>query len=300
MAHGHHHIPDNFDRAFQIGIALNTVYVVIEAGFGIAYNSVALLSDAGHNVSDILALALAWGASWLSRKEPTERRTYGLKRATVVASLVSAVLLCMALGVIIWESIERLTQPAHVNGVMIMVVAGIGVIINGVTAWMFLRGSQDDLNIRGAYLHMATDAAVSLAVVVAGGIIYYTGWYAVDPILALLVAVVILVSGFGLLRESLDLAMDAVPRNIDLKQVQSFLCEQPGVIDVHHLHIWGMSTTEVALTVHMVIDSQCDNNALIRSVGDQLAERFSINHPTIQIEHAETAADCVYGDTHSH
>ena len=300
MSHDHHHIPDNFDRAFQVGIALNTIYVLIEAGCGIVFNSVALLSDAGHNISDILALALAWGASWLSRKKPTERRTYGLKRATVVASLVSAVLLCMALGIIIWESIERLTQPAHVNGIIIMLVAGVGVIINGITAWMFLRGRHDDLNIRGAYLHMAADAAVSLAVVGAGSIIYFTGWYVIDPVLALLVAIVILISGFSLLRESLDLVMDAVPKHIDIKQVETFLFTQPGVVDVHHLHIWGMSTTEVALTVHVVVDNHCDNNALIRDVGDQLATQFSINHPTIQIEHAETSADCVYADSHSH
>jgi len=296
MPHVHNHpVADNFDRAFKVGIALNAIYVVVEAGFGIAYNSVALISDAGHNLSDILALVLAWGASWLSRSQPTERRTYGFKRATVLASLSSALLLCMALGIIIWESIQRLSEPSIVSGLVIMFAAGIGVFINGVTAWMFMRGRHSDLNIRGAYLHMATDAAVSLGVVVAGGIIFVTGWYWVDPVLALLVSVVILITGYSLLRESLDLAMDAVPRNIDVNKVWEFLSSQPGVLDVHHLHIWGMSTTETALTVHLVVERDIGGDEMLKSIADQLLEQFAIHHPTIQLECHLPEDDCVYG-----
>lgn len=295
MVH-HHPTPDNFDRAFKVGIALNAIYVLVEAGFGIAYNSVALLSDAGHNLSDILALILAWGASWLSRSQPTERRTYGFKRATVLASLTSALLLCVALGIIVWESIQRLSEPSMVSGLVIMFVAGIGVVINGVTAWMFMRGRHTDLNIRGAYLHMATDAAVSLGVVVAGGVILFTGWYWIDPALALLVAALILITGYSLLRESLDLAMDAVPRNIDINKVREFLCSQPGVVDVHHLHIWGMSTTETALTVHLVVGEDIVGDDMLKSVADQLRERFSIQHPTIQMECHLPDGDCVYAN----
>ena len=295
MPHLHNHaVPDDFDRAFKVGIALNGIYVLVEAGFGIAYNSVALLSDAGHNLSDILALVLAWGALWLSRSQPTERRTYGFKRATVLASLSSALLLCMALGIIIWESIQRLSEPLMVNGLVIMLAAGIGVFINGATAWMFMRGRHTDLNIRGAYLHMATDAVVSLGVVVAGGIIFFTGWYWVDPLLALLVAALILITGYSLLRESLDLAMDAVPRNIDINEVREFLCSRPGVLDVHHMHIWAMSTTETALTVHLVVEREIIGDEMLKTIADQLSERFSIHHPTIQVECHQPDDDCVY------
>ena len=215
MAHSHDQAHD-YDLAFKVGIAVNGLYVIIEAGCGFAFNSVALISDAGHNLSDVLALVMAWAASFLSRTRPTERRTYGMRRATVLASLASAVLLCLALGAIIWESTARLTAPTATSGRTIVVVAGIGVIINLVTAFMFMSGRHGDLNIKSAFLHMASDAAVSLGVVVAGVVILATGWLWVDPIIALAVSAVILVSGLGLLRESLDLAMDAVPDHVDV------------------------------------------------------------------------------------
>ena len=283
-----------YDRAFKVGIAVNGLYVLIEAGCGFAFNSVALISDAGHNMSDVLALGLAWGATFLSHSRPTERRTYGMKRATVLASLVSAVMLCVALGAVIWESLARLAEPASTNGRTIILVAGAGVIINLVTAIMFMSGRHHDLNIKSAFLHMAADAAVSLGVVVAGLIIVSTGWLWVDPIVALAVAAIIFISGLGLLRESLDLAMDAVPDHVDVGAVRAYLDGLPGVDDVHHLHIWAMSTTETALTVHLVMQSAQADDELLQSVSDTLERRFGIQHPTIQIEDGSSKARCVY------
>ena len=293
MAHGHHHA-HTYDRAFKVGIAINGLYVLIEAGCGFAFNSVALISDAGHNLSDVLALVMAWGASYLSRTPPTERRTYGMKRATVLASLASAVLLCLALGAIIWESIARLTAPAATSGRTIVVVAGIGVMINLVTAVMFMSGRHSDLNIKSAFLHMAADAVVSLGVVAAGVVILATGWLWVDPVIALALAALILVSGLGLLRESLDLAMDAVPDHVDVGAVRAYLETLPGVENVHHLHIWGMSTTETALTVHLVMHPDHADDALLQSVSDTLKTKFQIQHPTIQVEHGNASEHCVY------
>jgi cobalt-zinc-cadmium efflux system protein len=283
-----------YDRAFKVGIAVNGLYVLIEAGCGFAFNSVALVSDAGHNLSDVLALGLAWGATFLSHSRPTERRTYGMKRATVLASLVSAVMLCVALGAVIWESLARLSAPAATNGRTIILVAGAGVVINLVTAVMFMSGRHHDLNIKSAFLHMAADAAVSLGVVVAGLIIVTTGWLWVDPIVALAVAAIIFVSGLGLLRESFDLAMDAVPDHVDVAAVRAYLDGLPGVNDVHHLHIWAMSTTETALTVHLVMQSTRADDELLQSVSDTLERRFGIQHPTIQIEDGSSKARCVY------
>ena len=283
-----------YDRAFKVGIAVNGLYVLIEAGCGFAFNSVALISDAGHNMSDVLALRLAWRATFLSHSRPTERRTYGMKRATVLASLVSAVMLCVALGAVIWESLARLAEPASTNGRTIILVAGAGVIINLVTAIMFMSGRHHDLNIKSAFLHMAADAAVSLGVVVAGLIIVSTGWLWVDPIVALAVAAIIFISGLGLLRESLDLAMDAVPDHVDVGAVRAYLDGLPGVDDVHHLHIWAMSTTETALTVHLVMQSAQADDELLQSVSDTLERRFGIQHPTIQIEDGNSKTRCVY------
>ena len=292
MAHSHDQAHD-YDLAFKVGIAVNGLYVIIEAGCGFAFNSVALISDAGHNLSDVLALVMAWAASFLSRTRPTERRTYGMRRATVLASLASAVLLCLALGAIIWESTARLTAPTATSGRTIVVVAGIGVIINLVTAFMFMSGRHGDLNIKSAFLHMASDAAVSLGVVVAGVVILATGWLWVDPIIALAVSAVILVSGLGLLRESLDLAMDAVPDHVDVAGVRRYLESLPGVRNVHHLHIWAMSTTETALTVHLVMQPDAADDALLQSVSDTLKSTFRIQHPTIQVEYGRSREDCV-------
>jgi|TARA_B100000315_G_scaffold168548_1_gene157066 cobalt-zinc-cadmium efflux system protein len=291
----HAHIDTQaYDRAFKVGIVVNGVYVLIEAGCGFAFNSVALISDAGHNLSDVLALTLAWGATFLSRAQPTERRTYGMKRATVLASLASAVMLCIALGAVIWESFARLAEPAATNGRTIVFVAGVGVVINLVTAVMFMSGRHDDLNIKSAFLHMAADAAVSFGVVIAGVVMLATNWLWVDPIVALSVAALILVSGLGLLRESLDLAMDAVPDHVDVGAVREYLDTLPGVDDVHHLHIWAMSTTETALTVHLVMQPDRSDDLLLQSVSDALKQRFGIQHPTIQVEHGSSSKRCVY------
>lgn len=292
MAHGHTHTPANYDRAFKLGIAMNTAFVVLEAGAGVLYNSVALISDAAHNLSDVLALALAWGAYLLSRSAPTQRRTYGFKRATILASLVSAVLLCLALGAVIWEALQRLTTPAVTHGLTIVVVAGAGVLVNGLTAALFLRGRHTDLNIKGAYLHMAADAAVSLGVVCAGIAILLTGWHWLDPTVALVVAVVILASGIGLLRESLDLAMDAVPQHISIEQVRRYLAALPGVSEVHDLHVWSMSTTETALTVHLVVPERAVNDSFLQKTARTLRDDFAIHHPTIQIEDGTASDKC--------
>ena len=294
MHHAHRHYRHRYDLAFKLGIALNLLYVVGEAGSGFVFDSMALISDAGHNLGDVLALALAWGGLWLSRSAPTERRTYGMKRATILASLISAVLLCLALGAVVWESLGRLSAPVAANGPVIMIVAGIGVVVNGVTAAMFLSGRHRDLNIKGAFLHMAADALVSLGVLVAGGVILASGWAWVDPVVALVVAALILVSGIGLLRESLDLAMDAVPRHVDTTEVRNYLQRLPGVTGVHDLHIWGMSTTETALTVHLVVPERRIDDAFLQSISEQLIERFSIHHPTIQIEDGAGEAQCIY------
>lgn len=304
--HGHHHAHGERDfgegtsvdyaRAFKLGIVINTLFVAIEAGCGLWVGSVALVSDAGHNLTDVLALGLAWGAFAIARKPPTSRHTYGLKRATILASLASAVMLCIALGAIGWEAITRLSSPPPMNGVVLVVVAGVGVIINAITAAMFMRGRHIDLNLRGAYLHMAADAAVSFAVVLAGALIYWTGWLWVDPVLALLVAVTIGAAGYNLLRESLDLAMDAVPSHVDVEAVRHYLASLPGVADVHDLHIWGMSTTETALTAHLVVDSTVDNDDRLRRIADHLGAEFRIKHPTIQLERGLSEQGCVYPD----
>lgn len=289
----HSHNTHRYDRAFKIGISLNLAYVALEAVAGVLFNSVALLSDAGHNLSDVLALVLAWGAVWLSASAPTPNRTFGLKRATILASLISALILCLALGAIIWESAQRLFVPQATNGLTIILVAGVGVVINGITAWMFIGDHKADLNIKGAYLHMAADALVSLGVVVAGLLIYLTGWLWIDPAVALLVGLVILYSGFDLLRESLDLAMDAVPRNIDTNQLRLYLAEIEGVLDVHDLHVWAMSTKETAMTAHLVVKRGQTSGDLVERISRQVLSRFAIQHPTIQIEFGEAGCSCV-------
>lgn len=292
MAHAHLHAPEKYDTAFLIGVVVNAGFVVVEAAYGIAAGSMALVSDAGHNFSDVVALILAWSAFRLARSRPTERRTYGLRRATVLASLASAVLLFVALGAVVWEALARLVQPTPLDGVTVIVVAAIGVLVNGVTAYMFLAGRRSDLNIKGAFLHMAADAAISLGVVIAGLVILATGWLWIDPVLALAIAVAILASGFGLLRESLDLAMDAVPRHIDLREVHDFLRGLPDVVDVHDLHVWATSTTETALTVHLVVANAPTGNEMLERIARTLEHRFTIRHPTIQIEIADDDAAC--------
>ena len=292
MGHGHSHGGTNFNRAFAIGAALNLAFVITEAVFGLLANSLALLADAGHNLSDVLGLLLAWGAGYLSKRGPTQRRTYGYRRSTILAALMNALSLLIAIGAIAWEAVGRLMHPTPVVGVTVIVVAAIGVVVNTVTALLFLSGRRSDLNIRGAFLHMAADAAVSLGVVVAGIIIGVTGWAWIDPATSLLIAAVIAISTWGLLRHSFNLAMDAVPPSIDLPAVRDFLEHLPGVSKIHDLHIWGMSTTESALTVHLVKPEAVIDDNWLAGIVKELHDRFHIEHSTIQLENGRSCQSC--------
>ncbi|MEO8249115.1 MAG: cation diffusion facilitator family transporter [Burkholderiales bacterium] len=287
---GHSHAPASFGRAFAIGIGLNTAFVLVEAGYGLAANSLALLADAGHNLSDVLGLAVAWGAAALAKRQPSQQFSYGLRRSTILAALINAVLLLIAVGVIALEAVQRFTHPQPVASVTVMVVAGIGIVINTATALLFASGRKGDLNIRGAYLHMAADAAVSAGVVVAGLVILQTGWLWLDPITSLLIAAVILWSTWGLLRDSVALSLDAVPRGIDMAQVHAHLAALPGVVGVHDLHVWPISTSQTALTAHLVrpVDPERDANedAFLSDVAASVQAKHGIDHCTFQIERA--------------
>jgi cobalt-zinc-cadmium efflux system protein len=280
---GHSHAPDNFGTAFAIGATLNTAFVIAELIFGYAANSLALISDAVHNLSDVIALLLAWGAAWLAQKQPTQRHTYGYRRASILAALFNAGLLLVAVGGIVVEAVNRLYSPAPVAGWTVVMVAALGVAINGFTALLFMRGRHGDLNIRGAYLHMAADAGVSLGVVVAALIIMLTGWLWLDPAISLVIAAVVFWSGWGLARDSVNLALDGVPRSIELAEVRDYLAGLEGVSEVHDLHVWAMSTNETALTAHLVRPGGTDD-AFLHRVCDELSHRFNIHHPTLQIE----------------
>lgn len=296
--HAHHaHGPGDHGRAFALGVALNLGFVAVEAAAGVLAGSLALLADAGHNLSDVAGLLLAWGAATLARQPPTARRTYGYRRASVLAALANAVVLLMAVGAIVWEAVERLWSSAPVEATTVAVVAGVGVAINTATALLFLRGRAHDLNIRGAFLHMAADAAVSLGVVVAALGIAVTGWLWLDPAASLVVAAVITAGTWGLLRQSLDLALDAVPAHIDRAAVERFLGELPGVREVHDLHIWAMSTTETALTAHLVRPGPTDD-AFLHRVAHELHARFGIEHTTVQVEAGDPALACRLAPEH--
>jgi cobalt-zinc-cadmium efflux system protein len=280
---GHSHAPKDFGRVFAIAVGLNTAFVLIEAVVGLWSGSLALLADAGHNLSDVLALLLAWGATVLARRAPTPRRTYGLRKATILASLANAVLLLVAVGAIASESVRRVFTPAAVATDAVMITAAIGVVLNTATALLFLRG-REDLNIRGAFLHMAADAAISLAVVAGAFLMAVTGALWIDPALSLGIAVIIVIGTAGLLRESFDLAMDAAPRGMDVDAVRAWLNGLPGVTEVHDLHIWAMSTTETALTVHLTRPANADGDAFLHQACEGLAARFGIGHATLQVE----------------
>lgn len=282
--HAHSHAPADFGRAFAIGIALNTAFVVIEAAFGVYSNSMALVADAGHNLSDVLGLVIAWGASVLARRRPTARYTYGLRGSSILAALFNAIFLLVATGAIAWEAVLRLIDPAPVAGPVVMVVAAIGIAINGFTAWLFASGRKDDLNIRGAYLHMAADAAVSAGVVVAGAIIYVTGWLWLDPAVSLVIAVIIVAGTWGLLRDSVAMSLAAVPAGVAPDKVRETLAAQAGVERVHHLHIWSLSTNEVALTAHLVMPAGHPGDRFLRELADELKAHHGIGHATLQIE----------------
>ncbi len=289
MSHSHHEV--DFGRAFAIGILLNSGFIIAEVVFGLLSHSLSLLADAGHNFGDVMGLTMAWAASNLGRRRATRRFTYGLRRSSMLAALFNAILLLVGVGAIAAEAIRRLGQPENVTGLTMIWVAAAGVVVNGVTAWMFARGREGDLNIRGAFLHMAADAGVSAGVVVAGFVILKTGWSLLDPISSLVIVAIILVGTWGLLRDSVSLVLDAVPRGIDPGAVKAFLEQLPGVAEIHHLHVWGLSTTETACTAHVVKREPQLDDQLLKRIADELHTRFGIEHTTIQFEHCE-GPDC--------
>lgn len=290
--HGHIHAPKDFGRAFLIGIVLNTGFVIAEAVYGILGNSLALLADAGHNLSDVLGLALAWGASVLIKRIPSQRFTYGLRSTSILAALANAVTLLLVTGGIAWEAILRFRHPEAVAGTTVIVVAAIGVVINLSTALLFMSGRKGDLNVRAAFQHMAADAAISLGVVGAGIVILYTGWQWIDPVSSLVIALLVIAGTWGLLRDSVNLALHAVPAGIDAEKVKAYLVSLDGVSEVHDLHIWGMSTTETALTAHLVYPGGYPSDAKRTEITDELRKQFAIGHSTLQIELGEPGHAC--------
>ncbi len=302
MGHHHHHHdhplpqPGDHDKAFAVGVSLNLIFVAVEAGYGWLADSLALIADAGHNLSDVFSLLLAWGAAWLARRPTTLERSYGYRRVTILASLFSAMLLLAALGAIAWEALHRFSDPQPVQGGVVMWVALVGVVINTATALFFVRGQRHDLNIRGAFLHMAADAAVSLGVVVAGLLILKTGWLWLDPAVSLAIVALVFWATWDLLRESLRLSIDAVPAGIDAGAVRDWLLDQPGVVDLHDLHIWAMSTTDNALTVHLTMDHYPADDGFLQHLAHELGERFGIRHSTIQIEQGDPAGCHLAGE----
>ena len=289
--HGHSHAPADHGTAFAIGVALNLAFVGVEAFAGFLSGSMALLADAGHNLSDVLSLALAWGASVLAKKPPAGRYTYGFKSSTILAALANAGLLLVAIGGIAFETLNRMASPPAVEGKIMMVVAGIGIAINAATALLFMRGRKHDLNVRGAFLHMAADALVSLGVVVAGGLILLTGARWIDPVTSLVIVLVIAWGTWGLLKDSVKLSLNAVPAHIDETAVRAHLAGLPGVARVHDLHIWPMSTTEAALTAHLVIPGGHPGDAFLRDLAHALEHRFAIGHATVQVETGAEACE---------
>jgi cobalt-zinc-cadmium efflux system protein len=281
---GHSHAPASFDRAFAIGIALNIAYVVGETGFGFWTGSVALLADAGHNLSDVLGLAVAWGGASLARRPPTKRFTYGLKGSTILAALLNALLLLVALGAILLEAVQRIDDPPVLAGLTVSMVAGVGILVNGITAWLFASGRHGDVNIRGAFLHMASDALVSAGVVVAGIVIWRTGLGWIDPVVSIVIAALIFRATWSLLRETTEMALAAVPRGIDYDCVSEALAALPGVERLHDLHIWPMSTTEPVLTAHLVMPAGTPGDEFLGAAREMLHDRFGIGHATLQVE----------------
>lgn len=291
--HGHSHAPADFGRAFVIGIVLNTAFVIVEATYGFISGSMALVADAGHNLSDVLGLLIAWGASIAAKRPPSQRFTYGLKSSTILAAFANGILLLIAIGAILFETIHRFIDPVEPQGWTMIWVAGIGIVINTATALMFMRGRKHDLNIRGAFLHMAADALVSVGVVIAGVAILLTGYVIIDPLVSLLIVAVIGWGTWGLLKDSVHLGLLGVPDGVDCDAVRAQLLGLEGVSAVHHLHIWPMSTTETALTAHLVMPGGHPGDAFLREIAHALEHDHDIVHATIQVE---TDIECAKGD----
>jgi cobalt-zinc-cadmium efflux system protein len=291
--HHHHHAPvPGHGFAFALAVALNVAIVVIQALYGVLAHSTALLADAGHNLSDVLGLLLAWGAAWLTTRRPSARYTFGYGSSSILASLANAALLLFACGVIVAEAIGRLMNPAPVAGLAVFVVATVGVVVNGISAWLFMRGQKEDLNIRGAFLHMAADAGVSAAVAISGLVILYTNWTWLDPLMSLLVVAVVVYGTWGLLRDSVRLALNAVPSGVDLQSIRDYLADLPGVEGVHDLHVWALSTTGNALTVHLVMPAGHPGDERLDGIVLALRERFSMQHATLQVDLGTTSHRC--------
>lgn len=289
---GHAHAPARFDRAFALGIGLNTVFVAIEAAVGWQIDSLALLADAGHNLGDVAGLLLAWGGAMAGRLRPDMRHTYGWKRASILAAFINAVLLLVAMGSLAWEAAHRLQSAEPIEGATIMAVAGIGIVVNTATALLFMRGREQDINVRGAFLHMAADALVSAGVVVAGALALYFGWAWIDPVASLAIAALIVVGSTGLLKQSVHLLFDGVPDSVDLQRVHEFLEAQPRVTAVPDLHVWAMGTTQIALTAHLLMPEGGGNDDFLEAVSHELHEQFGIEHVTLQVMHAPVGLTC--------
>ncbi|MHB8337632.1 MAG: cation diffusion facilitator family transporter [Ignavibacteriaceae bacterium] len=294
MDHIHSHSSQslNYNKAFGFGIALNLSYLIIEFVYGLKVNSMSLVADAGHNLSDVLGLLLAWGASYLATTETNNTRTYGLRKSTILAALFNAIILLIAVGAISIEAIRKIINPQPTGGTTMMIVAGFGIVVNALTALTFMKGRQSDINIKGAFLHMASDAGVSFGVVAAGFLINITGFYLLDPVISIVIVIVILIGTWGLLRDSFKLSMDAVPKNINYNEVQEYLESLEGVKEVHDLHIWAMSTTETALTAHMIMPGEQKEERFLEKVCLQLYHKFKIEHSTIQIEKKPQSVNC--------
>ena len=283
-SHSHDHAPNDFGRAFAIGILLNSGFVLVEAGFGLWSGSMALVADAGHNLSDVMSLLIAWGAAYMTARPANSRFTYGYKSSSILAALANAGLLLIALGAILFETVDRLFAPQPVEGWTMIVIAGVGIVVNGATALLFARGRKHDINIRGAFMHMAADALVSVGVVIAGAAILMTGAWWIDPVTSLVIVAIIGMGTWGLLRDSVKLALLAVPDSIDEGAVRAYLAGLPGVAAVHYLHIWPMSTTETALTAHLVMPGGQPGDAFLHDLAHELEHRFRIGHATVQVE----------------
>jgi cobalt-zinc-cadmium efflux system protein len=293
IGHHHHHgDPNTMGRAFAIAIVLNLGFVFVEFFYGYLANSTALMADAGHNLSDVLGLMLAWGAAILAKRQPSQRYTYGLRGTSMLAALFNGMLLMAACGVIAFEAVQKLLTPDPVAGLTVSVVAGIGILINGFSAWLFMAGSKDDINIRGAYLHLAADAAISLGVLLAGLAVRYTGWNWIDPAISMVIVAIIVWSTWALLTQSLRMVLAAVPDNVDRTSVEQFLRSHPGVSEVHDLHIWAMSTTETALTAQLVTPAGYPGDVTVDSISQTLKDKYAIDHSTLQVRLGAMQQEC--------